>query len=338
MRITRLEIYPLHVPYIPPIQRFRQDMYPTIIRVHTDEGVTGVGGGGHEHELAWRGSLEEEFSRLVGKDPVKLDLNRVPWPFNAALYDIVGKTLGVPVSQLIGGRVRDRVPVAYWTMVAPPEDMAAEAVEAVRKGFTTMKWHASYGTTVAIVKAINDAVGDRLALRIDAPMSRSLSEAVQIARQLSGYNIECFEDALPGRPRSPELYRLLRAKIDIPLAWHTGDDPVEVLRAVKNDACDYFNIGEGFRAAAVAQAAGAAVWTAAPALCTGIQYVFGLQQASVIGNATLPADTAFLLEEDFVKEPLPPVFEGFTEVPGKPGLGVTLDEDVVEKYLVKETF
>lgn len=336
MRVMGLDIFPTYVPYVPAIQKWRHDMFPTVIRIHTDDGIDGIGGGGHEHDLASRRRLEEEFSKLQGRDPMKLDLRQVPWPFNVALYDIVGKALDVPVSHLLGSRFRDKAPVAYWTMVAPPEEMAAVAVEAVKKGFTTLKWHASIGTTVANVKAIHDAVGDKLALRIDSPMSRSFSETVAIARQLQGYNIECFEDGLPGRPRNPELYSVLRQKIDIPIAWHAGDDPAEILRGVKYEAADYFNVGSSPQAAAVAQAAGAAIWLSAPGLCTGIQYIFGLHIASTIENASLPADTAFLLEEDFVKEPLPPVVDGLTEVPNRPGLGISPDEDALQKYLTKE--
>jgi L-alanine-DL-glutamate epimerase-like enolase superfamily enzyme len=353
MKITELDIFPLSVPYIPPIQKYVPEGNwgrPTIVRVHTDEGIDGIGGGWNEHVLTPRRNLEEEFSKLKGKNPLKLNLMNVPHPFNVALYDIVGKALKVPASYLLGGRVRDRVPVAYWVMSqATPEETAAEAVVAVKKGFTALKFHTSRESpTVERVKATHEAVGDKLALRIDRGAGWDLRQTLKVARQIADYNIECFEEPLPLtgetlKGRNPELYRLLRTKIDIPLALHIGPDATEVLRAVKNEACDYFNVHPSWddlhdclTAAAVAEAAGAPVWTAAPALAIGIHYIFGLHYASVINNATLPADTAFLMEEDFVKEPLPPVIEGLTEVPKKPGLGITLDEDAVEKYLIRD--
>ncbi len=162
----------------------------------------------------------------------------------------------------------------------------------------------------------------------------------RIAEQIEGYNIECLEDPLPS-PRDPDLHYLLKKKVSMPLAWHTGD-PEEVLRAAKHEACDYINIdrcrdvNRGLKAAAVAEAAGMPVWIAAPGGSVGVQYIFGLHLASVIRNATLPADTGFLLEEDFVREPLPLVVDGFSKVPSEPGLGIEIDEKTLEEYAVKK--
>ena len=64
--ITDFEIFPCRVPYISPIRKYRPEgMYPTIVRVHTDEGITGLGGGGHEHKLVSRKILEEKFSTFL---------------------------------------------------------------------------------------------------------------------------------------------------------------------------------------------------------------------------------------------------------------------------------
>ena len=56
-----------------------------------------------------------------------------------ALFDVVGKINGVPVSALLGNKVRSWVPISWWSIDAPPEDWAAEAAEAVEHGYTTMK-------------------------------------------------------------------------------------------------------------------------------------------------------------------------------------------------------
>ncbi|MEM3019628.1 MAG: enolase C-terminal domain-like protein, partial [Candidatus Bathyarchaeia archaeon] len=193
MKITELEIFPCHVPYIPAIQKYRPEgMYPTLIRVHTDEGITGLGGGGHEHKLVPRRILEERFAKLKGKELHELNPRDVAYPFDVALYDILGKALGVPVSWLLGGRVREKIPIAYWVVEsATPEDTAEEALKAVKLGCRTIKFHTNpmEETTVERVKAIHEAVGDRIAIRIDRGYPWDLPMAVRIARQLKGYNI-----------------------------------------------------------------------------------------------------------------------------------------------------
>jgi len=347
MEITDMEVFHLSVPYIPEVQKhMHRALHPTIVRVHTDE-VDGIGGGSHETEWTPMERLLKEFLKLKGKDPLKLDLRRVTYPFNVALYDIVGKRLGVPISYLLGGQVRDKVPLAYWThALATPEETASEAVAAVKSGFKVLKWHSSPKPemTVKKAKAIHDAVGDRLAIRIDMKYEENVlwdfATTLKIARKVREYNIECLEDPLP-LPRNPELHRLLRLKVDIPLAWHTSN-PKEVLKAVRHEACDYINIDRcrdinlGLKAAAVASIAGKPVWTATSGGSTGVNYVFGLHLASVIENATLPSDGVFMLQEDFVKEPLPSIAEGFSEVPRGPGLGVELDENAIEAYVARE--
>ena len=333
MKITGFESFPLRAPYLPAIQKWRElDMFPTIVRVHTDDGLVGAGGGGHEHDLVPRERLDNDFAQLAGKDPLQLDLRLVPGHFRVALYDLVGKALGVPVSQLLGARVRDTVPVAYyWAPGGGPADaMAAQAAVAVEEGYTTMKWHDYWteqigGTpvdTVDLVKAVHGAVGDRLALRIDFPMADSFDEIVRIARALDGYNIECFEDALRFTvkiPWIPEEYRRLKSKTPIPQAWHTGNLEL-MLEGMRQGAVDYFNCS-GTEAAIVAKAGACPVYTQHLCLCSGVHYAFGLHVLSTMENATLPSDSGFILEEDIIREPLPPVIEGWQAVPRGAGLG-----------------
>ncbi|MEM2927208.1 MAG: enolase C-terminal domain-like protein [Candidatus Bathyarchaeia archaeon] len=356
MKITELEIFPCHVPYIPAIQKYRPEgMYPTLIRVHTDEGITGLGGGGHEHKLVPRRILEERFAKLKGKELHELNPRDVAYPFDVALYDILGKALGVPVSWLLGGRVREKIPIAYWVVEsATPEDTAEEALKAVKLGCRTIKFHTNpmEETTVARVKAIHEAVGDKIAIRIDRGYPWDLPMAVRIARQLKGYNIECFEDPLGkswNNPWDVERHLLLKRKIDIPLAWHT-EDPKAFLIAVKSGAIDYFNAGglgsleePGYtekavsrclRSAAIAEEAGMQGWVDPLGVSSGVQHVFGLHLASVIRNATMPADTFYMLEDDLIKGSFCEIHDGYTEVPNRPGLGIELDEAALEKYLV----
>ncbi|MCD6529532.1 hypothetical protein J7L06_04515 [Candidatus Bathyarchaeota archaeon] len=356
MKITDLEIFSCNVPYIPSIRKYRPEgMYPTVVRVYTDEGVTGLGGGGHEHRPVSRRTLEEKFSKLKGKSLDELNPREVGYPFDVALYDIIGKALDVPVSWLLGGRVRDKVPVAYWVVeTATPEDTAAEAEVAVKLGCKTIKFHTNpkEENTVERVKAIYEAVGDKIAIRIDHGFPWDLPMAIKVAREIADYNIECLEDPLGKTWNTPwgvERYLMLKRKIDIPIAWHTNDLKAFLI-AAESGAADYFNadgigslegpesemaVSRCLRASAIAEEAGMTGWVNPLGVSSGVQHVFGLHLASVIRNATMPADTFYMLEDDLIKGNFCEIRNGYAEVPKGPGLGIELDEDAIEKYRIE---
>ncbi|MEM3793548.1 MAG: enolase C-terminal domain-like protein [Candidatus Bathyarchaeia archaeon] len=348
MIIERMDVYVVGVPAIDALKKY----YPTntathpgcpdaIVRLWTDDGTFGLG----QQEIQGTDTsfLRRQFESIVGRDPLdpKLDPEAFAPALMRALYDLQGKALGWPVYRLLGRKVRNRVPVAYWTASeASPEDTAAEAVVAVKKGFKTYKWHTSRRSdTIARVKAIHEAVGDRLELRIDRGAGWSFSETVKIARKLSDYNIQVFEDPLPRRdPHDPEEYRLLRKKIDIPIAWHTGSIE-EIFLAAKTDAIDYLCTGGYPRhlqaISAITEAAGIPIWLQTIGVGGGgIGGAFEAHVGAVVKNAILPADNLhFLREDDLVTPHLEPK-DGYIEVPEKPGIGVELNMEAVRKYQI----
>lgn len=338
MRIVGLDVFVVAVPYIPVLRKYRPnepfEQPDPIVRLRTDDGLVGVGESG-------RGGRPEqilnEFKTFKGRDPFDLHPQDYESGFMQALYDLQGKVLGWPVYRLLGRKIRDKVPAAYWTVeTATPEETAAEAEIAVRKGFKVYKWHTNptVDNTVARARAVEGAVGGRLALRIDRGYSWDLPMAVRIARQLSGCNIECFEDPIP--KRDPTRYRLLREKVDIPLAWHVGSAQ-DALIAVRTGAVDYLNVSAkpGVLAAisAITETAGVLLWLQ---ICgvggTGLLSAFAAHMGAVTSNATLPGDNLHYLREDDLLEPHLEVQDGFMEVPDRPGLGVELDMEAVGKY------
>ncbi|MBS7609831.1 hypothetical protein KEJ19_04590 [Candidatus Bathyarchaeota archaeon] len=371
MIIKRMDVYVVGVPAIDALKKY----YPTntathpgcpdaIVRIWTDDGACGLG----QQEIQGTDTsfLRQQFESIVGRDPLDPDLDPEAFApaLMRALYDLQGKALGWPVYRLLGRKVRDRVPVAYWTAnEASPEDTAAEAIVAVKRGFKTYKWHTSRNSdTVARVKAVHEAVGDKLELRIDRGAGWSFSETVKIARKLSDYNIQVLEDPLEpaydlyhpievgGKRYSipvgsstrtrhdPEEYRLLRKKIDIPIAWHTGSID-EILLAAKTNAIDYLCTGGYPRhlqaISAITEAAGMPIWLQTIGVgCGGIGGAFEAHVGAVVRNAILPADNLhFLREDDLVTPHLEPK-DGYIEVPEKPGIGVELNMEAVRKYQI----
>lgn len=335
MRITRVETFQVAVPYIGAIRKYRPtehtDRPILIIKMHTDEGIIGLGEG------ARGGNVDALIPDWIGKDPLAINIAETHAPFQHALYDIVGKALNVPAYRLMGGKYRDRVPVGYWSCYMEPEDTGKEAEVGAKKGFTTHKLKARPWNIVQQAEAITRAAGSSYGIIVDPNfLFESLPATLKLARQLERYNVQCFEDPFPWH-NLPQFH-LLRQRTDIPLAPHLGRS-TDVLNALKAEAADMFNLGGNVatvqHSAALADAAGLPVWLQVSGLSLGIAGAFAVHLGAAIRNATLPADTLhFLKEHDLlVDRPIDPT-DGQITVPEGPGLGVELDEKALDRYRV----
>jgi galactonate dehydratase len=168
MKITRLTLYP-----VPPRWLF--------LRVDTDEGLTGWGEPVVEGRAATVAAAVEEMSDyLIGQDPLRIEehwnvlakggfyrggpvLSSALAGIDQALWDIAGRSLGVPVHQLLGGAVRDRVRVYSWIGGDDPADVAAAARDKVDAGFTAVKMNGSGPMRPLDTPAAAQAVADRVA-------------------------------------------------------------------------------------------------------------------------------------------------------------------------------
>ncbi|MGP0050325.1 MAG: mandelate racemase/muconate lactonizing enzyme family protein, partial [Solirubrobacteraceae bacterium] len=180
MKITGIDLERLRLPLDPPfhaawdpVPRTRFDA--TLVRVRTDEGVCGVASGDTMTGF-------DEFEHLfIGADPLALaaharTLETISfhagryWPLEAALWDLAGRALGVPVSRLLGGAL-DRVAVyASWGELRSPGRRAEDARALIAAGFQAVKVRIARDRTaegVSVVAAIRDAVGDALAILVD---------------------------------------------------------------------------------------------------------------------------------------------------------------------------
>ena len=153
----------------------RKHFDATVVRVQTDEGVTGIASGDTMTGF-------EEFAELfVGRDPFALaaharTLETISfhagryWPLEAALWDLCGKALGVPVATLLGGRSSSLPAYASLGELRAPEQRAEDASALVEQGFKAVKVRIArdrLSDGVAVVAAIRDAVGDALEILVD---------------------------------------------------------------------------------------------------------------------------------------------------------------------------
>ncbi|MDA0335730.1 MAG: mandelate racemase/muconate lactonizing enzyme family protein [bacterium] len=379
MKISRIEIHRLQVPMKPDAVSSREydtdgnasftiSLVKHILKVHTDDGLVGLG-------ETWKGTPDAAVSAaaraLLGVDPTMVSLTHlcrrlphdphiinvrdkgevvaVPVPsiehnpsihaFETALADLQGKAWGIPVHQVLGGAVRDRVLVHYWSGRRTPEDLARVARAAQLQGFTGLKIKCTLeDPNVERVLAVTEACGPQFMITLDPNMRfHSVADTLALARQLEGCPIEVLEDPIPKDDLS--LYVRLRQEMDIPVGLHL-ERPQDVLQAITLGAADIFNLRgtmTGFRGAAyLAEIAGLPVWRGS-GLDLGILDASYTHVCATTPACSLGSDIVgnFLREDDLIVDPL--VYEnGHVRVPEGPGLGVELDEDALQRYAVNE--
>ena len=233
------------------IKTFVVDCFRTnwvFVKVYTDEGITGVGEGTLEYkEKALCGAVEHIRSYLIGKDPCQIEKHYhaiyrdAYWRGGAvlmsalsavemALWDILGKSLGVPVWQLLGGRANDdcRIYVNGWFAGAKtPEEFGERARAAAERGVTAMKWDpfgknymqispAELRRAVRCMAAVRDAVGEDVDLLIEGHGRFDVPTATRIAAEIAPFRPLFFEEPVP--PDNLEALAAVREKSPVPIA------------------------------------------------------------------------------------------------------------------------
>lgn len=356
MKITQVEAVPVRVPMRPgvvnspafeaqPLSGF-DSLVKHILRIRTDADIEGLG---ETYRGVGMPDLQRNIDLLMGRDPLSVNLGSLPIPkdraydgFEAGLFDLVGKALGLPAWKLLGGKYRDRVLVDYWCGRQTPEDIGRTARVAVEKGFTGLKMKCALeDPMVERVRAIARAAGPGFRIIID-PNERfhHPAHAIRLARQLEGFNVELFEDPVPRW--NLDWYALIRQKTTIPIALHIhlpyGQSPRDLISAVKKEAIDFLNVGGNMadfvRLAATAELAGLQIWHGTE-VDLGILDAAAVHACAAARNCTLGSDIIgnFLREDDLIVDPIR--FEdGHALVSDRPGLGVELDEEALARYRI----
>ncbi len=333
MKIIQVDLYEVEVPLIPAIARVFPKIYDiTICRIRTDEDLEGIG-----ECQGTRAELEPKAATYVGKDPLALSPFDEPGLFQCALLDIAGQAYGIPVHRFFGAKVRDRVPVSYWSCHMEPAETAAEAAHGAKLGFKNHKLKARPWDIVETVRLMKDAAGPDYTVGVDPNTLFKLPHiAARLAKELEPFGtVSVFED--PVLKDNLDWYRLLREKTHIPMALHLGK-PSGVLDAMKAECIDYVNLGgpaqQVKKSAGIAEAANVPCWVQMGGVCLGVLAAYSVHVQATIPNATLPCDELpFVRIADVLGGALV-VSDGHFHVPDAPGLGVKLDLKVVEKYRV----
>jgi L-alanine-DL-glutamate epimerase-like enolase superfamily enzyme len=259
-----------------------------------------------------------------------------------ALFDLAGKALGVPAFQLLGGRAREAVPVAWPIAWGTPEATAATAAWAVGEGFKTVKLKVGRPGTAdrLAVAAVRAAVGDEIEIKVDANCAyTSAVEALRALRPLEQYRLQLIEQPLPGRDL--DEMALLRTRLETPLLTDESSSTLrDIGEIIRRGAADVLNIytneAGGLLAAAKMFAAGESAGLTG---LIGSQCELGLGTAAAahlgvtVANLAYESDIVGPLRypRDIVVDP-PVIADGLLYAPTGPGLGVTIDEDAVAAF------
>ncbi len=342
----------------------------TLVKVTTDDGLVGWGEGAAaslidgllaplligQDPMDRAGLWERMFHALYnGNNAVGLAGSALS-ALDIALWDLAGKATGLPVYALLGGKVRDKVAVyatgLYYTEGEFPDRLLDEARGYVAAGFKGMKTKVgglSIAEDVARIRALRDAIGPDIHLMVDANEAYNATTAIRIGQKLADLDLVWFEEPV----NAQDLDAYLEVKAALPMAIAGGENlrtryefkPYLTRRAydiVQPDIMHCGGITEMHRICAMANACGIQV----------NPHVWGspvMIAATLHLAATLPPCPPARNVQPYMQEPVmefdrtPSAIrqelcavpfdqeDSFVRVPTGPGLGIEVDEEVVER-------
>ncbi len=331
----------------------------TIVFVDTDAGITGLGE--VDSVFKRRGALlRHDLERalapaVIGEDPFRIaalvkkmddtldGVEEAKAAIEMALWDIVGKALDTPVYNLLGGKVRDRIPLSYSIPFGAPDAMASLAQERVKWGHRTIKVKVGSDDSardIAAVESIRSAIGPDVKLRVDGNMGwQTAKQAIAVIRAMEASNLELVEQPLPAYDLDGMAE--VRRSIGVPLmADESVRNPRSAMQVILRRAADIANVY-------VTEAGGLLNASKIFAMCeaAGMPCMIGSMPEFGIGTAAQihlgvamtnlgpDSDTCGVLyhQEDLLTKPLR-IENGFSYPPEGPGLGVEVDMKVLESW------
>ena len=363
MKVTDVKIHVVSVPFV-ECETWRYGrlwgLTSAIVEVETDEGITGIGETNGSPLISLVTEAIRVNSRwLIGEDPTNItqfvrrsrDLGWHHYPYignmalgalEMALWDILGKSLEVPIHKLLGGAARDTIPY-FWYITAydrTPEGVARQALEGVSKGFDTVYLKIGFDVEddVALTRAIREAVGPKIKIRVDVNEGWTRFEAVHALQAFEELNLEFVEEPISMHDR--EGLAWLRGKTSTRIGSNQSSWLREnVVDALRRSCADVIVTDPH-------QLGGLSVFRDVAAACELfgvplVKHAFGdLGLTTVAAShvlATLQEPTLAnqhyisLLEHDLLKEPVR-IEEGRMKVPTGPGIGVELDMEAIAHY------
>ncbi len=375
MKITDIKVYPV-TARIGKVSDSGARVGWVLLAVETDEGITGYGECSNwprKGDILVSRGLEEIKSAVIGRDPSHIEaiwqelyrnytylgrrgfVTTMISGIDIALWDIKGKSLGKPIYELLGGPVRESIPLYTHPKYGPPEAAAESAREQVAEGYQALKtdpfWEEMGSTHTArmsgyispkgvrrgadIIAAIRDAVGPEIEIMVDAHGHYDVASAIRCAKALEPYNLTWFEEPCP--PESYDALKQVRDSVHIPLCTgerlYTRWDYLPVLKDhladyIMSDVCWTGGITEFKKIASLAETFYVNI---SPHGAMGpIQILAGAHAVKTVSNFYRLEITSLWLEafNAALSHPLD-IRNGELYLSDRPGLGIELDMDYV---------
>lgn len=311
---------------------------------------------------------------LLGQDPLNTEaiLSRLDvilpgnWRIKAhidyALYDLKGKILNLPVYQLLGGLSRERIPLEWILMMDEPEVQAEIAVKYINAGFHSIKMHVGGDTQLAVkrFKTVREAVGPDIPISIDmSSVAGSAShwnahDALRLIEELDKYNLHYVEQ--PVTTNDIDGFKTIKNRTNVPIAADASvESAEEAYNMIKQGAADIFHtlmgriggIRKSLQFTNLVDAAN--LDYAICVLGNGIEHAAGAHFAvSRVKRGRILDELSLIfylyggtesrdITMDVTKEINGTIKNGYLYPPKGPGLGVELNQDMVDRYLASDT-
>ncbi|WP_449540340.1 mandelate racemase/muconate lactonizing enzyme family protein [Ferdinandcohnia sp. Marseille-Q9671] len=347
-----------------------------IIKIFSDEGIVGIGEMSDFSHLPRYAPDVEDLTNvlksiLVGENPFDImKLNKelqgnfpeamyyyekgsfIRNGVDVALYDLCAKYLGISVADMLGGRIREKFKVCYPIFRMRFMEEVEENLKVVRKrlqqGFDVFRLYVGKNLDAdeAFLAAVQSEFGDRVKVKsLDFSHLLDWKTALKAVKRLSKYDLGLEMIESPAQANDHEGFHHIRMRTDYPISEHVWSTRQQY-EMIKHDSVDIFNISPVFiggltaakRAAAVADVAGKSV-------------ILGTTQELSIGTASMAHLGANLVNMNYTSDPTGPELyigdvvknrityqDGYLHVPNRnvPGLGIELDEELIETYRVKD--
>lgn len=360
MKITSLETYVVHAVRCNWV----------FVRINTTDGISGVGEATVEmRERTVAEAIQELKRYLIGKDPFAIEqhvhtMNRDSYwrsgvilrsalsAVEAAMLDIKGKALNIPVYELLGGRCRERVPCyanGWFASAATPAEFAEKARTTVGMGFRALKFDpfgSSYfhlspnerRSAFEIVEAVRESVGDEVELLIEVHGRLDVPAAVDMAKRLEVFHPAWYEE--PVRPDNLSAVAEVRRRSPIPIAF--GErlfEPQRFLEAFSMAAMDIAqpDVSHVGGLPEMKQIAGLAALHDLPIaphnpngpVCNAMTLQIAASTPNLCYLETMVTDVPW--RKDVAPEDLE-LIDGEMLIPERPGLGIDLNPEVARQF------
>jgi L-alanine-DL-glutamate epimerase-like enolase superfamily enzyme len=339
------------------------------VTVDTDEGISGVGEAGvTSREQAEIGALKHFEQDLIGQDPFQIEhLWQVMFrggffpagrataaalsAVDIALWDIKGKALGVPVYELLGGKVRDKVVcyphnAGHGTEIEP---LVESCLQTKEEGWKFVRWglpqdgevlepRQAVRTAMRQMQAVREAVGDDIELCFDVHTRLDLPDAVQLCREAEQFKPFFIEDPL--RSENPDSFKTLRPRTTVPLAaGEQFGSKWEFRQLIEEEWIDYARIDLCI-VGGLTEARKIAGWCETHYIKLALHNPLGPVSSTACLHLNL-ATSNFAVQEQPRKPGTmltdvvlnqPDWADGYLLPPARPGLGIEFDREAAKKY------